>query len=61
MDVILIGLGIALVMEGVLYAAMPQTMRKMIVSVLAMPEGQLRITGLIAALLGLLIVALVKG
>lgn len=61
MDVILIGLGIALVMEGVLYAAMPQTMRKMIVSVLAMPEGQLRITGLIAALLGLLIVALAKG
>ncbi len=61
MDVILIGLGIALVMEGVLYAAMPQTMRKMIVSVLAMPEGQLRITGLVAALLGLLIVALAKG
>jgi len=61
MELALIGLGFALVLEGVLYAALPLTMRRVLIEVLKMPEGQMRVTGLVAAFLGLLIIWLAQG
>lgn len=49
---LLTGLALALVIEGVLYAAFPAAMRRAIVAALALPESTLRVAGLIAAALG---------
>ena len=56
-----IGLGLALVLEGVAYALFPDAMRRMMVQVLALPEGNLRFAGLLAVLVGVGIVWLVRG
>ncbi len=49
----LIGIGILLVLEGILFLAVPNWMRRAMKSALATPEAILRITGLVSALIGL--------
>lgn len=61
MDDVLIGLGFLLVIEGLLYAALPDTMRRMIVEFLKLPEGRIRGLGLMAALGGLILIRMAKG
>ena len=47
--------------EGVLYGGMPQLARRLAAEVLAMPEHLLRVAGLVAVAVGVLIVWLVRG
>jgi uncharacterized protein YjeT (DUF2065 family) len=54
-------LGLALVIEGVLYALFPDAMRRMMAIVLGQPQSQIRAAGLFAAALGVLVVWLVRG
>lgn len=61
MTELVIAIGLVFVIEGLLYAAFPNTMRRMVVEMLAMPDQTLRTAGLIAIGLGVLIVWLVKG
>ncbi len=56
-----LGLGLALVLEGVAYALFPGAMRRMMVQILALPEGNLRLSGLIAVVVGVGIVWLIQG
>ncbi|GAB6053516.1 hypothetical protein JCM17960_23360 [Magnetospira thiophila] len=49
-------LGLAIALEGMLYALFPDGMRKMMAQLLRTPSGTLRAAGLAAAVLGVLIV-----
>jgi uncharacterized protein YjeT (DUF2065 family) len=56
-----VALGLVLALEGVLYAAFPEGMRRALAMALALPADQLRIAGLVAAVLGVGIVWLIRG
>ncbi|ABS64069.1 conserved hypothetical protein [Parvibaculum lavamentivorans DS-1] len=58
---LLSALGLAIALEGALYAAFPGAMRRALLSVSVQPEQALRIGGLIALALGVVIVWLVRG
>ena len=57
----LVAIGLVLVIEGVLYGGFPHLARRLAAEALAMPDEMLRIAGLVAAGLGVLIVWLVRG
>jgi len=60
-EALLLGLGVAFVIEGALYAAAPGQMKRAAAAIsLAKPE-QLRLAGLIAVLVGVGVVWLVSG
>ncbi len=54
-------LGLVMVIEGVLYAAAPEGMKRMMAATQSLPAGALRLGGLLAAGLGLTVVWLVRG
>jgi uncharacterized protein len=56
----LAALGLVLVIEGILFAAFPVAAKRAMTAVFATPETGLRITGLISAIIGVLIVWLVR-
>lgn len=60
MDDLWAALGLVLVIEGVLYAAAPGGMKRMMAVAQAVPEGILRAGGLAAAALGVGVVWLVR-
>jgi len=61
MSDLIVALGLAFVLEGVAYALFPAAMQKMMVQVLNMDISNLRMGGLVAATLGVVIVWLVRG
>lgn len=54
-------LGLVLVIEGVLFAAVPGAAKRSCANILATPDGLLRGVGLGAAVLGLGVIWLVRG
>lgn len=60
MSDLITALGLALVIEGALYALFPGPMQRLLARALAEPETHLRWAGLIAAAVGVAIVALVR-
>jgi uncharacterized protein YjeT (DUF2065 family) len=56
----LAALGLVLVIEGVLYAAAPERMKRMAAAIQPIPPSALRIGGLVAAMLGLGVVWLAR-
>jgi len=60
MDDLFVGIGIALIIEGVLYTLMPDGMKRLIAAALQQGSGSLRAVGLALAVLGLGLVALVR-
>lgn len=56
---LLLGLGVALALEGVAYALNPDGMKGLMARVLETSSDQLRMAGLVALILGVAIVALV--
>ena len=61
MTAFLTAIGLVLVIEGLLYGAFPSLAKKMAEMLRETPEETVRMTGLGAALLGLLIVWLSQG
>ena len=61
MSDLFVALGLVLVIEGTLYALFPGTMRRMMTMALTVPAPQLRIAGLIAAAVGVVVVYAVRG
>ena len=53
-------LALALVLEGLLYAAFPDQMKRMLAQMLTMQSGQLRMGALVVAGVGLLLLTLVR-
>jgi len=54
-------IGLVLVIEGLLYAAFPVAMKRLVVAIIDTPRGALRFGGLAAAVLGVLIVWIGRG
>ncbi len=61
MEDALLAVGLVLALEGALYALFPDSMRRALAMAVALPPDQLRIAGLVAALLGVGIVWLIRG
>lgn len=57
----LTALALVLVIEGLLYAAAPTAMRDIALRMTALPPSLLRRYGLVAAALGVALVALIRG
>lgn len=57
----LTALALVLVIEGVLYAAFPDVMRRGMQAAFELPRRTLRLTGLIVAVIGVFAVWLIRG
>jgi uncharacterized protein YjeT (DUF2065 family) len=57
----LVAIGLVLVIEGMIFAALPALARRLAATALEAPEGTLRIAGIVSAVLGVLLVWLVRG
>ncbi len=57
----LVAIGLVLAIEGLIFAAIPGTAKRLAASALEAPEGALRIAGVVSAVLGVLIVWLIRG
>lgn len=58
---LVVAIGLMLALEGLVFAAVPGTAKRLAESALAAPEGMLRITGVVCAVVGVLIVWSVRG
>ena len=54
-------LALAITIEGALYAFFPDAMKRMMLTVLAQPQGILRTAGLTALVIGVGIIWLIRG
>jgi uncharacterized protein len=54
-------LGLAFAIEGLLFLAFPEPVRRMMVSVANSPNAQLRLAGFISAIIGIIVIWLVRG
>lgn len=61
MNDFLAALALVLVIEGLLYAAAPEALRRALAVILTQPPGAIRLAGLTAAILGTLLLWLVRG
>jgi uncharacterized protein len=57
----LAAIGLLFVIEGIFLAAFAPSAKRAMAPVLETPDGQLRIVGLVSALIGVLVVWLVRG
>lgn len=57
----LTALGLALVLEGLIYALFPVAMKRLLVQILSMPSPSIRTTGLTLAILGVTLVWIARG
>jgi len=58
---LVVALGLMLAIEGLVFAAAPGAAKRLAASALEAPEGMLRITGVVCAAVGVLIVWWVRG
>lgn len=56
-----VALGLVFVIEGVIFAAFPETTKRAIATVLQTPDTVLRIVGVVSALCGVILVWLIRG
>lgn len=54
-------LALVLVIEGVAYALFPEGMQRMLATLQEAPPGRLRVAGLVAAVVGVVLVWLIRG
>ena len=57
----LVAIGLVLAIEGLIFAALPGAAKRLAATALETPEGSLRIAGIVSALLGVLLIWLVRG
>ncbi len=55
-----VAIGLAVAIEGILYALFPEGMKRMLMQVLAMPPAAIRTAGLTAAMIGVVVVWLAR-
>jgi uncharacterized protein YjeT (DUF2065 family) len=54
-------IGLVLVIEGLLFAAFPRAAKRLAASALESPENSLRVAGVVSAVLGIVLIWLVRG
>ena len=54
-------IGLVLVIEGLLFAAFPRFAKRLVASALESPETSLRVAGIASAVLGILLIWIVRG
>jgi hypothetical protein len=57
----IVAIGLVLAIEGLVYAAFPQAAKRMAANVIGAEDAPLRVVGVVAAVLGVLMVWLVRG
>jgi uncharacterized protein YjeT (DUF2065 family) len=57
----LVALGLVFVIEGIVFAAFPQSTKRAVTAVLETPDVVLRVVGLVSAVFGVLLVWLMRG
>jgi uncharacterized protein len=57
----IVALGLFFAFEGLVLAAFPASTKRMMTTVLETPDGPLRIAGIVSAVIGVLIVWLIRG
>ena len=57
----LVALGLVLAIEGLLFAAFPAMSKRAMTHVLETPDGALRVIGIASALIGVVLIWLVRG
>ncbi len=61
MSDLIVAIGLVFVIEGLLYAAFPNAMRKMVEDITKLPDSNLRTIGVLAMIVGLVIVWIIRG
>ena len=61
MPELIVAIGLVFVIEGLVFAALPALAKRLAATALETPEGELRIAGIVSALLGVLVIWLVWG
>ena len=61
MDDFLVALGLVFAIEGLLFAAFPAMTKRAMTHVLETPDGALRVVGIVCAVIGVLVVWLIRG
>ena len=61
MSDLMVAIGLVFAIEGIVFAAFPATAKRAMASVLETPENALRLVGILSALLGVVLVWLVRG
>jgi uncharacterized protein len=56
-----VAIGLVLAIEGIIFAAFPAAAKRLAQNAVETPEGSLRIAGVVSALLGVLLVWIVRG
>ena len=57
----LVAIGLVFVIEGLLFAAFPSAAKRLAASAIESPETSLRIAGIISAVIGLVLIWVVRG
>jgi hypothetical protein len=57
----LVALGLVFAIEGLIFAAFPGSAKQAMTAVLESPDGLLRIIGIVSAVIGVILVWLVRG
>ncbi len=57
----IVALGLVFVIEGLVFSAFPGTAKRAIATVLETPDGSLRAVGIISAVVGVLMIWLIRG
>ncbi|HEY1364607.1 MAG TPA: DUF2065 domain-containing protein [Xanthobacteraceae bacterium] len=57
----IVAIGLVLVIEGLLFAAFPAFAKRMAATALESPETSLRVAGIVSAVVGLILIWLVRG
>jgi uncharacterized protein YjeT (DUF2065 family) len=61
MSEFVVAIGLVLAIEGLIFAAFPAVAKRLAASALETPEGSLRIAGVTSAILGVVLIWLVRG
>lgn len=61
MSDLIVAIGLVLAIEGLVFAAFPMVAKRLAASALETPDGALRIAGVVSAVIGVVIVWLVRG
>jgi uncharacterized protein len=57
----IVAIGLVLVIEGLLFAAFPKVAKRLAVSAIESPETSLRAAGIVSAVLGLILIWIMRG
>ncbi len=61
MSELVVAIGLVFAIEGLVFAAFPQAAKRLVASALETPDGSLRVAGIVSAVLGVILIWLVRG